>query len=238
MIRKTVLTLIAAFSLVVSAYGQDAIEEKERLAIGVEHPIGIENENAARTLTNNITQALILNGLSATESRFTVIPKVALLSMNVTGTTPSKFVVELDVSLFLGDLYTGVLMGQTSFSVKGVGNSEGQAYINAIRNVQARNSKLKTMIITGKDKIMSYFDANGEQILGRVQAHITRTDYLSAMIEAMAIPVACADLYNKASELIAQIPYEKKKDIVVTPTIINNFFYQEPREDRITIFVK
>ncbi len=237
--KNIIITIAVLFSMTFSCFAQDALEEKDRIPVGVETPQGVENESAAATLVNNIMQALTLNGLSATESRFTILPKVVLLSKNVTGTAPVKYVVEIEVSLFMGDLYTGTVFGQTSFTMKGVGNDETKAYIAAIRNVQARNSKLKTMIVTGKDKIIAYFEADGEQILGRIAAHIERKDYKSAIIEAESIPTACADLYNRASELVAKIPYEEKKAIVVTPTIINNYYCpQESRESRVAVFVK
>ncbi len=236
--KKILYTVILLSTICSTAFAQDAMLEKDRLAVAVVKPIGITNENASTILVNNITQALTLNGLSAIDSRFVVIPNIALVSVNVTSTAPPKYVVELDVALFLGDLYTSTIMGQTSFSVKGVGNNESQAYITAVRNIQARNSKMKTMIITGKEKIMSYFDAQGEQILGRISAHIERKDYESAIIEAYAIPSACSDLYNSASALIAKIPVEKKKDIAVNETVVNNYYITEPKQDRITRLIK
>lgn len=225
------------FGLSLGAFAQNQpMEEAERLAIAVAAPFGVDNENAATTLENNLMQALTLNGLSATDSRFVLVPRVALLRKDVTATAPAKHVVELEVALFIGDMYSGAIMGQSSFVVKGVGNNEGQAYIAAIRNISARNSKVKTMIVNGKNKIISYFDAEGDQILGRVQALITKGDYKSATIEAYSIPRACADLYNQASALIATIPLEKKP--VVDTKIINNYYYQEPQRERVAIFVK
>jgi|SRR5574344_957077 carboxylesterase type B len=235
---KTKYILIISFLLIFS-FGYTAksqgMQEADRLAIAVVSPFGVDNENAATTLENNLMQALTLNGLSAMESRFVLVPRVALLKKDVTATAPAKYVVEIEIALFIGDIYTGAIMGQSSFIVKGIGNNEGQAYIAAIRNVSARNSKVKNMIINGKDKIISYFDAEGDQILGRIKAFISKEDYKSAMIEALSIPRASADLYNKASELIATIPPEKK--VVITPTIINNYYYQEPYRDRVSIFV-
>ncbi len=237
--KKIISSLALLLLLFSTSFAQqEAPKQSAQIAVGVVYPFGIENENASETLQNNILQALSLNGLAAQDSRFMIVPKVAVLSKDVTPTAPPKFVLELEVSLFMVDLYTQVVMSQTSFNVKGVGNDDGKAFIAAVRNVQSRNSKLKTMILTGKEKIISYFDAEGTQILGRIQAHIDRKDYESALIEAYAIPSACAELYNKASELIAKIPFEKKKEIVITPTIINNYYYTEPVRDRVAIYIQ
>lgn len=235
--KRILFSIAILLGFTFSAFAQNQpMEEADRLAIAVAEPFGVDNENAATNLVNNLMQALTLNGLSATESRFVLVPRVALLKKDVTATAPAKHVVELEVALFLGDLYSGALMSQSSFVVKGIGNNEGQAYIAAIRNISSRNSKLKTMIINGKNEIISYFDAEGDQILGRVQALIAKADYKSAIIEAYSIPRACADLYNKASELIATIPPEKR--VPVTNTIVNNYYYQDSQRERVSVFIK
>jgi len=234
---KKIITslLIGVLSLNISA--QETAESPDKdilLAIGVTDPEGVTDANASRTLKNNITQALVLNGTSATSGRFTVLPSVAVTSLDVTNTIPSKFVAELEVSLFLGDLYTQTLMSQTSFTVKGVGNTESQAYMSAIRNIQARSPKLKTFILTGKEKIMEYFRAEGPGILNRVRALISKGDYHSAVLEALAIPSACTDLYDQASELLATIPQEKKKEEEkkITKEDLEKYFYSCSEAER------
>ena len=63
------IALVAASLLSINA--QSKLSENTTLSIACETPIGIENKNAATIVENNIKQALVLNGLSATESRFT-----------------------------------------------------------------------------------------------------------------------------------------------------------------------
>lgn len=235
--RKLFLSIIAFLSIAIPSIGQEAMEEKARLEVSVEFPSGIEVESAAQTLQNNIMQALVLNGLSATESRFTTLVRVSTLSKNVTSTAPAMFVTELEISLFIGDLFTGTLFGQSSFEVKGIGETEAKSYIDAIRKVQARNPKLRTMITKSKDKIMSYFDAQGDQILTRIDAHIARKDYRSALIEIYSIPKACSDLYNSASAKLSLIPMSEQSRAQINFTEINSYYYSEPRSERVKKFI-
>lgn len=231
--KKHIITLIIGFIISANLFAQ----EEKLLAIGAFDPFGVENENASKILTNNIIRALNLNGLAATDSRFMVISNVAELSKRTTATAPVKHIIELDVTMFMVDLYTNVSFSQAEFVVKGVGNNEAQAYINAIRTIQARNSKFKTMIVKGKEKIIDYYTQNGEQILGRIKAHIERKDYKSAIIETYAIPEAMIELYNQASELLAQIPNIEEKKAEVTTISLHNYFYTEPSRERAAKFI-
>lgn len=238
--RNFILSTLTIFCLSVSAFAQtEPMEEQHRLAVSVETPEGIKNDNAASSLKNNITQALVLNGLSASESRFTTLVKVAELSKDVTSSTPPMFVTELEISIFIGDLYTGVVFGQTSFTVKGVAESEGKSYIEAIRNVKARNPKLRTMILSAKNKIIAYFDAEGSQIINRIDALIAAGNYRAALIEINSIPRACSDLYGIANSRLAAIPATEAAKVNTNDyEEILHYYYNGSKKSRIASFDK
>lgn len=212
------------------------MEEQDRLAISVEYPQGLDNDNNATTLQNNITQALVLNGLSATDSRFTVLTKVAVLSKDVTSTAPPMFVTELEISMYIADMYTGVIFSMTGFTVKGVADSEARSETEAVKQVKARNPNLRTLIQRGKSEIMAYFDAEGDQILTRINALIASGDYRSAVIEINSIPRASGDLYNQASARLASIP----ASYINTPVSSSDIYkyYNVTKEERIQSVLK
>ncbi len=165
--KFTLIILIACASFFTVAAQQTPLDESKRIAIGVELPTDMKFDNAAKTLQNNIMQALVLNGLSSEGTRFTTRIKVAELSVETTATAPVQYITELEISLFIVDTTTNVVYGQTSFTVKGIDDTEGGSYIAAVRNIKARNPKLKALITTAKDKILSALDAEaaGEQVL-------------------------------------------------------------------------
>lgn len=200
--------LIAFFSANVSA---QPMRDADKLAVGAIYPEASNlSAQAGNLLQNNLIQALTLNGLSAIDSRFMVLPRIAIVEQTVTETAPPKFVTEIQVSLFMVDLLSQTVMNQTMIETKGIGNSEDHAMMAAIRNISSRNSRLKTFITNGKDRIMEYFDANADQILLRTRAHIARGDYDSALKEINFVPKECSELYNKMSELLSTIPAENK----------------------------
>lgn len=231
--KKILATILIAALSALALQAQEPMEEKERLPIGVENPSGVKYENAARTLKNNITQALVLNGVAAVESRFTTVTDIVELSKDVTDTAPAMYITELEISMFIIDLYTGTVFGQTSFTVKGIGNNEGASYMDAVRSVKSRNPKLRTLITGAKEKILAYFDAESDQIFHRIDALVASGDYKSAIIESKAIPRACADLYNKVSVKIASIPATAASGINIDSGIIDGYYFSGSRNDRI-----
>ncbi|MBR5249512.1 MAG: hypothetical protein IKV28_02865 [Bacteroidales bacterium] len=185
--------------------------DSDKLEIGALYPQSEQlSEQAATLLQNNLLQALTLNGISAVDGRYMVLPRFNIVSETVTETAPAKFVVNIEVSLFLVDLHSQIIYSQTMIATKGIGNSADQAILAAIRNISSRNSRLKTFIVKGKEKILEYYNSNAEQLVLRTQAHITRGDYAAALAEINFVPRACADLYNKMSELLTQIPADQR----------------------------
>ena len=107
--KKILATISAALLAVFSVSAQDPMEEQDRLNIGVERPTGIAYDNAAQTLRNNLVQAFVLNGVAAVDSRFTTVTNVVELSKDVTSSAPVMYITELEMSIFVIDLYTGNL---------------------------------------------------------------------------------------------------------------------------------
>ena len=139
--KKILATISAVLLAVFYASAQEPMEEQDRLNIGVERPTGVAYDNAAQTLRNNLVQAFVLNGVAAVDSRFTTVTNVVELSKDVTSSAPVMYITELEMSIFVIDLYTGTIFGQTSFTIKGVGDSEGASYMDAIRNVKGPQSE-------------------------------------------------------------------------------------------------
>lgn len=140
-ITALLLTLSAVF----------CIHAQERLTISVAAPEGISNENAAATLTSNLKQALVLNDAASDSSRFVLQARIAELSKDVTSTAPPMFVTELEISLFITDSSSGDVLSQTSFTIKGIADSDQASYMDAVKKVKARDPKLRALLNQAKE---------------------------------------------------------------------------------------
>lgn len=123
---------------------------QERLTVSVAAPEGLEQENAATTLTSNLRQALVLNDAASDNSRFVLESQVSLLSTDVTRTAPAMFVSELEISMIIKDTVSGDVLSQTSYTVKGISDNEKSSVMDAVRKVKARDPKLRALINQAK----------------------------------------------------------------------------------------
>ena len=139
--KKILTTLVLALGAALLLQAQE-----ERLSVMVAPPEGLTHRSAVTTLTSNLKQALALNDAAADSSRFILQTKVAELSKDVTDTAPPMFVTELEISLFITDTKSGEILSQSSFTVKGIDDSDQASYMDAVRKVKARDPRLRAMI--------------------------------------------------------------------------------------------
>lgn len=158
--------------------GQEMNREKTNtVKLQVLTPLGLDKQDgAASLLEERLTQAVILNGIASTTSRFVLVTCIRELSSLVTPSTPPQYLTELEVTCYIADQTEKIILQQTTFNVKGVARSTAKAYWNAIGMIQARNPKLKTLINKGKEKIITYYQTLNEESQERVNAGAKEPD--------------------------------------------------------------
>lgn len=125
------------------------------------------------------------------DNRFIVVPSIREVRKEVVG-IDSKIAVELDIYLFLGDGINGTLFSTTSFTVKGIGSSPEKARISALRKAPARSNEMQSFINLGKERIISYYEAQGPSMIKTAQTLAQSHDYENAISILFAIPSTCS----------------------------------------------
>ena len=120
--------------------------------------------DALTVLYNRLNQAVTLNGLgSATnENRFLIVTSVTVLSKEATNSVPVQYMAEVEVALYFIDNVSKVILSQETITKKGMDSTEDKAVEKAIKQIQARDPKLKKLIKIGKDRAIQYYKATEE----------------------------------------------------------------------------
>lgn len=167
---------------------------------------------ATKVLDSKLRKVITSVGFGASEKqRFILTAHVTILSEDVTPTAPPMFAYTLSFNLYIGDGLTGTLFASTQVEAKGVGTTKDKAYLQALKDLNPRDPAIKEFVKEGKDKIIEYYNLNGESIIKHAVTLANNQDYEAALTELATIPQACTALYDKATNLMAEF-YDKMID--------------------------
>lgn len=213
---KKLLIIICGLLLAMPMFAQEAagkLDDKQRICISAfmdpesELPTNVQN-----ILIDRMTKAILKNGLGSSDGeRFIMTAHVNELGKETTATAPVMYVVELEVSFFIGDGVDGTLFSQGSISVKGADESDTKAYLNAIKKIKVNDPTFKRMIAIAKDNIVEYYNTKCDFIIADAQRMAKNQEYEDALFELSRVPDICEECY-KRSMTEANAIYQKQID--------------------------
>lgn len=147
-------------------------------------------ENNVTIAENRLRNVISSLGLeSGYGGRFVLACRVAALQREVSGT---KLIQHLEITFAVGDNMANACFGSTSMEAIGIGNTEGQAMTNALKNIKS-TPKLKSIIAEARQRIIDYYEQNCGNIIQRAGGLVTAQEWEAALWELTAIPqeVSC-----------------------------------------------
>lgn len=160
-IKFLLIALLVMFSSSMLKAQTDMTKE-QMLPVRVLMPVNNEVKGDALTvLYNRINQAVTLNGLgsSTNQERFMIVTSLTILSKNVTTSVPPQFMAEVEVTFYFIDNIEKLILSQETITKKGMDSNDARAIAKAVKQIQARDPKLKKLITLGKKKAIEYYTA-------------------------------------------------------------------------------
>jgi hypothetical protein len=128
---------------------------EQDIAIAPIIPENLDIPEAIKTiLQQKMLQLLSYNNVAASSARFIMYPTVVTGNIGIAKTTPPKYTLKIEVGFYVEDAETDRVVGQYTLSLKGVGSTYDQAYVNAVSQINTRSASLKKMITTAKKNIV------------------------------------------------------------------------------------
>ncbi|GAA4938472.1 hypothetical protein GCM10023314_08850 [Algibacter agarivorans] len=168
--------------------------------------------HAKNMLKNKLGRIITENGISDNvyNSRFIITPNINVLSKNITGTAPAMIVLNLDLTLYIGDGIAGNLFTSQSLSLKGVGTNENKAYMAALKQLKPKNPEIQRFISNGKQKIIDYYNSNCGLMVKKAQNFEAQNNFEDALLTLTSVPEA-SDCFNTIKSKIRPL-YTKTID--------------------------
>lgn len=165
---KRIKLLIIAALVMLTSFTVKAQEMtfEQMMPVRVLMPVNKEVKGDALTvLYNRLNQAVTLNGLGSTtnDSRFLIVSSVTVLSKEATASVPVQYMAEVEVAVYFVDNVSKVILSQEMITKKGLDSTDDLAVSKAIKQIQARDPKLKKLIKIGKDRAIQYYQATDGQ---------------------------------------------------------------------------
>ena len=146
-------------------------------------------------LLNNLSSAITADGLAAQNeymTQFVLMPKVNVASKSIITNTQTQVVLNIDISLQVVDGMSGTLYASSIVNVKGVGTNETKAYNSAFRSINKKQQQIVVLVKTAKQKILSYYEAEADNIIKKANLLATKNNYEEAFYLLSMIPSQCS----------------------------------------------
>ena len=207
-ILRYLFTTVAFSVLLLTATAQDCdlrisiapIEQGENV------PYSINNR-----IENSLMRAVSCYGVSADPyyCQFFIAGRFDHALDDVVPGPPTRHVLKTTFTIYIGDAVNKQVYATTSFDLKGVGNSQERAYVNALSSMR-NNRQLAEFVENAKTKIIDYYNRNYQSYLSKAQLAMSNRNYEEALYYATSIPECCVG-YHQACNLIMNI-YQSNVD--------------------------
>lgn len=213
---KRMILCMAVLLSVSVAFSQNSLasaDDAARIAITayVDSDLGFNHE-VGKQLRNKMNAILTKHGLAGSKNqRFIITANADVLSEDVINTTQEMYQYQLEVHFIIGDGIEGTKFAMASQTVKGLGETKADAYLQAIRKIKPESPAFQTMVNEAKTKIIEYYNSKCDFIISEAKTLADKQDYDGAIYKLMSVPDVCKDCYDKCMKSVASI-YQAKID--------------------------
>lgn len=147
-------------------------------------------QGAKAMMENKLTQLLTRNGIAGLDylGQFVLTVTTTPLDKDVIAGPPMKIAEKMEMNLYIVDAYAKTIFSSTSFTVRGLGETENKCYLNAISHMPLQTPQVATFINEGKQKIIDYYDHEGETMLKKAAVLAKQKEYEQALWIVSLIP--------------------------------------------------
>ena len=147
----------------------------------------------------------------ARNQRFIITANADVMSEDIVVTTQEMYQYVLNVNFIVGDGIEGTKFAMASQTVKGLGETKADAYIQALKKIKPSDPVFQDMINEAKVKIIEYYNSKCDFIISQAKTLAQEQDYNGAIFRLMSVPDVCKDCYDKCMAE-AQVIYQSKID--------------------------
>lgn len=171
-------------------------QEQPQVPIAIYFPEQVESipPTAVKSLTTKLTSAAAQCGMGATDdfAQFYLTCDANVISRDVIPGAPAKFSQDVDLTLYVVDVFSKKIFNSTTISTRGVGNSEAKAYIACFQKIAPTHKDVQSFLRNTNSKIISYYEGQREAIINIARSLAKVYKYDEALFRLSLYPQVCA----------------------------------------------
>ena len=146
---------------------------------------------ACNTLYRSLSRIAMENGLvtEAPTTPFVLTVHCDVLDKSNLPGPPAQTVYNLGITFYMADTYAQKKFSTAYITLNGVGSGETKSYINAFSYISANNKEIKSLISSGKKKMMDYYDKQYPDIIKEAKRLESLQNYEEALAMVLSVPL-------------------------------------------------
>ncbi|WP_299362364.1 hypothetical protein [Winogradskyella sp.] len=195
---KKLFAIIFVINLTIITAQSDNVEANS-LSLSVILPDNSEHlsRKSISKIESKIQHITTKNGISGRgyTNEFLIYPKLEIFDESVIEGMRNVVVVEVEFSLFIQQYSTKRIFSSYSKSIQGNGFSKEKAVVDAISKIPTNNKEISAFILEGKEKILSYYNNNCDQIVNDSNFLIKTQKFEEAIALLSSVPREAKSCY-------------------------------------------
>lgn len=153
--------------------------------------------NRLRMLTS---KAGVVGGLE--NSQFALTIGYDVVNKQIVGGAPQKIIYDISATMCVVDIERQIVYDTYSKEIKGIGDNETKALINAFQKINSANTEISDFVKKGMQKILDYYDNNYQCIIKEAQTLAAMKNFDAAIYNLMMVPECCKGFEAVSQELM------------------------------------
>ena len=205
MVKKILTGLCVLLCSPFFASGQQTLASKDMIAVTPLLASQLElSVEAKRVLQQKLSQMVTQNGFGSNSGMFVLTANAVTTDKRVTASVPAKYIVEMEVSIYVVNALEQLIVDEMSFTVKGIESSENRAVVRAFTQINTRSSSVRRFMNGCREKITDYYNTRIPTLIGKAQSFARMQEYESALAILTSIPDH-VDQYPVISDQMVEI---------------------------------
>ncbi|MDE6329183.1 MAG: hypothetical protein K2L83_00560 [Muribaculaceae bacterium] len=162
---------------------------------------------ADQILADKLNRIVAQYGIGASaglESPFIITAHAIAVGEETTATVPPQKVVEISLTLYIGNGEEGVVFTTCNLNLRGVGKTTEAAYSTAFKRIKVDDPEITKAIGVARDRIAEYYKQRGPALINKAKQFAACEAYAEAYAVLLRIPPVCPQ-YNEAQKLILEL---------------------------------